>query len=53
MCSDTISLLRIFPGYKKRLHGPLALERMGLNRIREECLHFDMWLSKLDAFADA
>jgi hypothetical protein len=41
----------IFPAYRKALHGPTATERIGLQRIRERCPHFNAWLAKLEAFA--
>jgi hypothetical protein len=41
----------LFPSYKKNLHGPAAVGRIGLDRIRAECPHFASWLSKLEAFA--
>lgn len=44
-------ILSLFPGYRKTLHGPMALSRIGLDGIRSECPHFDWWLSQLDAFA--
>jgi hypothetical protein len=42
----------MFPAYKKTLHGPTVAARIGLERIRLECPHFDEWLSKLEKFAD-
>jgi len=41
----------IFPAYKKALHGPIVAARIGLQRIREECPHFNGWIEKLEAFA--
>jgi hypothetical protein len=41
----------IFPAYRKVLHGPTATERIGLQKIREHCPHFDTWLGRLEAFA--
>jgi hypothetical protein len=43
----------IFPAYKKTLHGPTTAGRIGLERIRAECPHFDGWMTKLEAFAAA
>ena len=43
----------IFPTYKKTLHGPTTAGRIGLERIRAECPHFNGWLKKLEAFAAA
>jgi hypothetical protein len=42
-----------FPGYRKTLHGPIAVSRIGLGRIRAECHHFAGWLDWLDACAAA
>jgi len=43
----------IFSGYQKVLHGPTALERIGLERIRDRCPHFNEWIKRLEAFAVA
>ncbi len=40
----------IFPGYQKKIYGPLVTQRIGLARIRGECLHFNEWLTKLEIF---
>ena len=41
----------LFPAYKKPLHGPNAIARIGLARIRSECPHFHEWMQQLEAFA--
>ncbi len=41
----------IFPTYRKTVHGPLTVQRIGLERIRAECPHFDEWVRVLDEFA--
>lgn len=41
----------IFPTYRKTVHGPLAVQRIGLDRIRAECPHFDTWVRALEDFA--
>jgi hypothetical protein len=43
----------MFPAYKKTLHGPTTAARIGLERIREECPHFNDWINKLEAFANS
>jgi hypothetical protein len=43
----------LFPAYKKTLHGPTTVARIGLDRIRAECPHFNDWMSKLEAFAQS
>lgn len=35
-------------GYRKPLHGPLIVERIGLHSIRSRCPHFDAWLKTLE-----
>lgn len=42
-------LQRLRPRYKKRLHGPVISSRIGLDRIRAECLHFHHWLTHLES----
>jgi hypothetical protein len=42
---------RLFPAYRKAVHGPMTAERIGLQRIRAECPHFNGWMSKLEDFA--
>lgn len=41
----------LFPAYKKTLHGPTVVQRIGLEQIRKECPHFNDWLTKLETFA--
>ena len=41
----------LFPAYKKTLHGPTAAARIGQDRIRAQCPHFDGWIGRLEAFA--
>jgi hypothetical protein len=38
-----------FPGYQKVLHGPNTISRIGLASIRRECVHFNEWVTKLEA----
>ena len=44
-------IAKLFPGYRKTLHGPTVAGRIGLERIRAECAHFDWWLGQLEAYA--
>jgi hypothetical protein len=46
-------LLRVFPSFRKALHGPAAVQRIGLEAIRAKCPHFDEWVKRLEAFASA
>lgn len=41
----------LFPAYRKTLHGPTTAMRIGLDRIRAECPHFENWLQTLETFA--
>jgi len=41
----------LFPAYRKPLHGPNTIARIGLRQIRSECPHFNEWMEKLEAFA--
>lgn len=41
----------LFPSYRKTLHGPNAVARIGLPQIRRCCQHFDGWMTRLEAFA--
>jgi len=40
---------RLYPDYQKSVDGLRILERIGLFKIREECSHFNEWLSKLES----
>ena len=40
---------KLFPGYNKPFYGELIAERIGIEHIRRECLHFAGWLAKLES----
>jgi hypothetical protein len=40
-------LLDRAPTYQKTLHGPLAIEELGLKDLRAQCPHLDTWLTLL------
>ena len=42
---------KMFPAYKKTLHGPMTAQRIGLEIIRAECPHFNDWMNRLETFA--
>ena len=42
-------ILAALPGYQKTLHGPMAVEVIGLDQVRAQCPHFNAWLEKLEA----
>lgn len=44
-------LARRFPAYQKTLHGRLVTGRVGLNRLRHACPHFDGWVRQLEELA--
>ena len=39
-------------GYNKPFHGILAVHEIGLVRIREECPHFNSWITKLELMGE-
>lgn len=39
---------RLFPAYKKTLHGPVAAARIGLEAIKSQCSHFSSWLQQIE-----
>jgi hypothetical protein len=50
-CAPSKRIEALFPAYKKTLHGPTTAARIGLDRIRARCPHFDEWICRLEAFA--
>lgn len=42
----------VFPRYRKRVYGPLVVERIGLSALRAECPGFDNWLTRLEALPE-
>jgi hypothetical protein len=41
----------LFPGYRKPIHGPATVGRIGINRIRNTCPHFSAWIDRLEEIA--
>ncbi|MBD1217791.1 MAG: DUF4276 family protein [Dolichospermum sp.] len=41
-------IIRCCPGYDKPLHGSLIAMGIGLDIIRNQCQHFDKWLTRLE-----
>ena len=37
-----------FPDYRKRLHGPLVAEDIGLATMRRQCPRFGDWMARLE-----
>lgn len=46
--SPSKRILGIFPGYQKVFDGPLIVGKTGLEKIRNECDHFNNWITKLE-----
>ena len=42
-------IIDLFPGYQKTIYGPLVTKRIGLPTLRNECPHFNEWLTWLEA----
>jgi len=40
---------RLFPSYQKVLDGSRIVQRIGLERLRKECSHFDEWVTWLES----
>ncbi len=49
--SPSKRIARLFPAYRKTIHGPSTAARIGLERIRSECPHFAQWLERLENYA--
>jgi hypothetical protein len=45
-------ILRVFPAWKKALHGTIAAERIGIEVMRAECPHFATWVENLEKYAE-
>ncbi len=41
-------LEKLFPSYNKVIDGTLAAQRISLSSMRQKCLHFAAWLTKLE-----
>ncbi|MFZ4858015.1 MAG: DUF4276 family protein [Desulfuromonadaceae bacterium] len=39
------------PGYRKRRHGPIAAQKIGLSKIEAECAFFAAWLAQIRGLA--
>jgi hypothetical protein len=38
----------VFQGFKKTINGITAASRIGLEKMRQECPHFNEWITKLE-----
>ena len=52
-CGYTLVSARLVAGYEKPLHGILAALNMKLEVIRNECPHFNDWLTRLETWPSA
>lgn len=50
-CSPSNRIEEMFPAYRKKFHGPTTAKRIGLERLRAECPHFNEWMAALESFA--
>ncbi len=41
-------IIELVPDYRKIAHGISALEKITIDAVRSECLHFNEWLTKLE-----
>jgi len=41
-------IVSAYPPYQKALQGPMAVEAIGVDTIREQCPHFDKWMTTLE-----
>lgn len=41
------------PAYHKTLHGPLAIQSIGIDKLCQECLHFAAWFKQLSELGAA
>lgn len=42
-------ILKLAPSFRKAVHGPLVVERIGLEALRSKCPHFDEWVVWLES----
>ena len=45
-------VLQVYPSYRKPLHGTLAAQAVTIAKMRQECQHFNDWISRLEALAE-
>ena len=44
-------LLGLYPVYDNVAFGPRIVQAIGIKKLRQECIHFDDWLMKLEALS--
>lgn len=45
-------LKRLIPSYRKVFHGIMIASKIGLEKIRQECPHFNQWIIKLESLGN-
>jgi hypothetical protein len=45
-------LKQLIPSYRKVFHGVMIASKIGLEKIREECPHFDSWVTQLESLGE-
>jgi len=45
-------LKQLIPSYRKVFHGVMIASKIGLEKIREECPHFDNWVTQLESLGE-
>jgi len=46
--SPSKRILKLIPDYDKSNIGPLIVEKIGLEKLRSECRHFNRWLTQIE-----
>ncbi len=41
-------ILKLFPQYEKKLHGPPICQKIGMKVLRERCPRFNQWIEKIN-----
>ncbi len=44
----SMRITNIFTDYQKAMHGPMITGRIGIDKIRESCRHFDSWITRVE-----
>jgi hypothetical protein len=45
-------VLQVVPSYKKVIEGTTAAQRIGVDKIRQECPHFRDWMVQMESLED-
>lgn len=44
---------KLYPNYDKVFQGPAIIQQIGLEVVRQECRHFNQWLTKLESLGQS